>query len=95
MEFRVAFGGIMEDDAIGSVVDEPVGPEYGAAAAVADDIEEAEERAPLPVLSAAVSRSHATFCRICVWPQPVLERTRGSKSVRLSRVCKATSTVGG
>lgn len=89
--FRAAFCAIMEDDAIGSVVDEPAGPEYGPV----DDIEEVEDRAPLAPPVLALSRSQATFCRICVWPQPVFERTRGSRSDRLSRFCKATSAVGG
>lgn len=99
LEVSVALGGIMEDDddAIGSVVVGPAGPEYGAATEADDDEDiEEEERAPLlPLLSTLLSRSHATFCRICVWPQPVWERTRGSRSVRLSRFCKATSAVGG
>jgi len=40
-----------------------------------------------------VSRSQATFCRIWVCPQPVLERTRGSRSDRLSMPSKATSAL--
>lgn len=40
-----------------------------------------------------VSRSQATFCRIWVCPQPVFDRTLGSRSGRLSKLSKATSAL--
>ncbi len=49
----------------------------------------------VPLLWPPPSKSHPTFWRICVWPQPELDRTLGSRSDRLSRFCKATSGLGG
>lgn len=76
----------------GPVLDGYPGARFVVVLVVADEKTEEDEvlsfLLPTPAL---VSRSQATFCRIWVCPQPVLDRTLGSRSDRLSMLSKATS----